>query len=463
MVNVPKIPSARPSLGRTRRDLPLLTVVRRAALVLALCCLSTAGAAPLLAETVAITGGKVHTVAGAAIEGGTVVIRDGRIAAVGRDVAVPAGARVIDASGKWVTPGLFDSNSQLGLVEISAYEETTEEAVEDDRITAAFDVLDGLDPLSTPVAVTRVDGITRAIVSPSARGSIIAGRSALIHLGGESIDPLSLVVTPRVAMVAVLGARGAQLAGGARGGAALRLREALEDARDYAANRRAWETGERREYALSRLDLEALVPVVRGEMPLALIAHKAGDLVAALRLREEYPALRLVLLGAADGWMVADRLAAAKVPVVVNPMDNIPTFDRLGTTLENAARLHRAGVDLLFGSFDAHNARNLRQAAGNAVSYGMPWEAALRAVTLAPARAWGIADRYGSLEPGKDADVVVWDGDPFELMTTAEHVFIRGEDMPRDNRQRELLERYRDLSQPMPPAYRPAQNPGQHP
>jgi imidazolonepropionase-like amidohydrolase len=417
--------------------------------------LALAGATAGAAQTIAITGGKVYPVSGPPIDGGTVVIRDGKIAAVGATVAVPAGAQVVDATGKWVTPGLFDSNSQLGLVEISAYEETTEQEVEDDRITAAFDVLDGLDPITTPVAVTRVDGITRAIVVPSAGRSIIAGRAALIHLGGDSADPLTLVVQPRVAMVAVLGARGAQLAGGSRGGAMLRLREALEDARDYAANRRAWETGERREYALSRLDLEALVPVARGEMPLAVIAQKSSDLVAALRLRDEYPGLDLVLLGAADGWTVADRLAASKVPVVVNPMENIPAFERLASTMENAARLHRAGVNVLLGSFDTHNARNLRQAAGNAVGFGMPWDAALRAVTLGPAEAWGIADRYGSLEAGKEADVVVWDGDPFELTTTAERVWIRGREMPRDNRQLDLLRRYRDLSQPLPPAYRP--------
>jgi imidazolonepropionase-like amidohydrolase len=373
---------------------------------------------------------------------------------VGAGVAVPAGARVVDAGGKWVTPGLFDSASQLGVVEISAVPATTESSLEDDRITAAFDVVDGLDPLTTPVAVTRVEGITRAAVLPQPGGSLIAGRAAVIHLGGDPVDPMSIVVKPRVAMVAVLGARGADMAGGARGGALLRLREALEDARDFAANRRAWETGERREYALSRLDLEALAPVVRGELPLAVRVDKASDIVSALRLGEEYE-LRLMILGAADGWMVAERLARARVPVIVNPMENIPDYDRLGATLENAARLHRAGVNVVFGSFDAHNARNLKQAAGNAVSYGMPWEAALRAVTLAPATAWGVADRTGSLEAGKEGDVVVWSGDPFELTTSAERVFIAGVEVPPETRQRELFRRYRDLSQPLPPAYRP--------
>ena len=163
----------------------------------------------------------------------------------------------------------------------------------------------------------------------------------------------------------------------------------------------------------------------------------------------------LLILGAADGWMVAERLAKSGVPVVINPMVNLPDYDRLGATLENAARLHRAGVDVVFGSFDAHNARNLKQAAGNAVSYGMPWEAALRAVTLGPAKAWGLDDRYGTLEAGKDADVVVWSGDPFELSTNVEHVFIAGAEVPLESRQLELFRRYRDLSGPLPPAYRP--------
>lgn len=419
----------------------------------ALALLVTAAAAPAAAETVAITGGKVYTVSGPPLENATVVIRDGKIAAVGAGLAAPAGARVVDAAGKWVTPGLFDSASQLGIVEISAVPATTESSLEDDRITAAFDVVDGLDPLTTPVAVTRVEGITRAVVLPEPGNSLIAGRAAVIHLGGDPVDPLSIVVRSRVAMMAVLGERGAGLSGGARGGAMLRLREALEDARDYAANRRAWETGERREYALSRLDLEALVPVVRGEMRLALRVDKASDIVAALRLRDEYP-LRLMILGAADGWMVADRLAESRVPVVINPMQNLPDYERLGSTLENAARLHRAGVNVVFGSFDAHNSRNLKQAAGNAVSYGMPWEAALRAVTLAPAAAWGVDERYGSLEPGKDADVVVWSGDPFELSTNVERVFIAGIEVPLESRQLELFRRYRDLSGPLPPAYR---------
>jgi imidazolonepropionase-like amidohydrolase len=246
-------------------------------------------------------------------------------------------------------------------------------------------------------------------------------------------------------MLAALGEAGAGLAGGSRSTAMLQLREALEDAADYAANRAAYNAAQRRAYVRSRLDLAALQPVLRGEIPLAVQANRASDLLAAMRLAEQYK-LRLVLLGAAEGWMVADEIARRKVPVVIKPLTNIPSFDALGATLENAGRLARAGVTVALSAFDTYNTRNLRQEAGNAIAYGMDRDAALGAVTRVPAEVWGVADRGGALEAGKDADVVVWSGDPFELTTAAEHVFIKGREVPRDTRQRQLLERYRDVT-----------------
>jgi imidazolonepropionase-like amidohydrolase len=232
------------------------------------------------------------------------------------------------------------------------------------------------------------------------------------------------------------------------------LREALQDALDYAANRRAFEQGDRREYALSRLDLEALVPVVKGELPLVVTVNRASDIESTLRLAKELK-LKLILAGVNEGWVVARQIAEAEVPVLLNPMDNLPgSFETLGASLENAARLASAGVTIAFMSGDAHNARNLKQAAGNAVANGLPWNAALAAMTAVPARLWGIADRYGTLEPGKDADVVIWDGDPLELTTFADAVFIRGREIPMTSRQLELRDRYKDLGGPLPPAYK---------
>jgi imidazolonepropionase-like amidohydrolase len=245
-------------------------------------------------------------------------------------------------------------------------------------------------------------------------------------------------------MVAALGEAGARVAGGSRSTAILRLRETLEDARDYGLNRVQYNARGRRDYARTRLDLEALQPVLTGEVPLAVQANRASDLLAAIRLANEFK-LKLVLVGGSEAWMVAGDLARARVPVVVKPLTNIPSFESLGATLENAARLSRAGVTIALASFDTQNARNLRQEAGNAIANGLDRDAALMAVTLAPAQLWGVADRVGSIEVGKDADVVIWSGDPFELSTGAESVFIKGVEMPKDTRQKALLERYRSL------------------
>lgn len=394
-------------------------------------------------ETVAITNARVLPVSGPAIERGTVVIRAGKIAAVGAGVPVPVGARVIDGSGKIVTPGWIESATQIGIVEIpSGAEGTDDQASTDKELSAAFTVVDSFNGESTVIPVTRVEGITRAVVTPVGTGHAILGQGALFDLSGSQV-PISVVKAP-VAMFANLGEAGAASEGGSRASAMLRLREALQDAVDFVRNRAAWNTAQRRPYARGRLDLEALAPVVRGEVPLAVNANRASDLLAAMRLADEFH-LKLILMGAAEGWRVATELAAHKIPVVVKPLTDIPTFDALGATLENPARLSRAGATLVLSSFDTHNARNLRQEAGNAISYGLDRDAALRAVTLEPARVWGVADRLGSLEVGKDADLVVWSGDPFELTTGAEHVFIAGREVPQDTRQKQLLEKYRVL------------------
>jgi len=392
-------------------------------------------------DTVAITNARVLPVSGPAIDRGTVLIRAGKIAAVGAEVQVPAGARVIDATGKIVTPGWIESATQIGIVEIpSGAEGSDDQASTDKDLSAAFNVVDSFNGDSTVIPVTRVEGITRAVVMPAGTGHAILGQGALFDLSGSQV-PASVVKAP-VAMFANLGEAGAASEGGSRASAMLRLREALQDALDFMRNRAAWNTAQRRPYGRGRLDLEALGPVVRGELPLAINANRASDLLAAIRLGDEFH-LKLILMGAAEGWRVADELAARKVPVVVKPLTDIPSFDALGATLENPARLSKAGVTLVLSSFDTHNARNLRQEAGNAISNGLDRDAALRAVTLEPARVWGVADRVGSLEVGKDADLVVWSGDPFELTTGAERVFISGREMSRDTRQKQLFEKYR--------------------
>jgi imidazolonepropionase-like amidohydrolase len=377
------------------------------------------------------------------IDKGTVLIRGGKIVAVGANVVVPAGARIVDAAGKIVTPGFLESATQIGIVEIPlGAEGTDDQASTDKELSAAFNVVDSFNGDSAVIPVTRVEGITRAVVAPTGTGHVILGQGAMFDLTGAQA-PESIVKAP-VAMFANLGEAGAASEGGSRASAMLRLREALQDALDFSRNRVAWSNAQRRPYARGRLDMEALGPVVRGELPVAINANRASDLLAAMRLADEFH-LKLILMGAGEGWRVAAELAAHKVPVVVKPLTDIPTFEALGATLENPARLAKAGVAIVLSSFDTHNARNLRQEAGNAISYGLDRDVALRAVTLEPARVWGVADRLGSLEAGKDADLVVWSGDPFELTTGPERVFIAGREMSKDTRQRQLFEKYRVL------------------
>jgi imidazolonepropionase-like amidohydrolase len=393
---------------------------------------------------VAITRARLWPGSGPAIDAGTLVIQGGKIVAVGADVTVPAGATIIDGTSKVVTPGFIESSTNLGIVEISlSAEGTADQATTDQDLGAAFTVVDAFNPASTAIPVTRVEGVTRALVVPGGTRHLMQGQAALFDLTGDHV-PASVTQAP-AAMLAALGERGAGLAGGSRASAMLRLREVLQDARDFTRNRTAWNTRQRRDYARGRLDLEALRPVVAGDPPLAIQANRASDLLAAMRLGDEFK-LTLILIEAAEGWMVADEIAQRKIPVVVKPLTNVPSFDALNASLENAARLQAAGVEVVLSAFDTHRAGTLRQEVGNAIAYGMDREAALRAVTITPARVWGVSATTGSLEAGKDADVVIWSGDPFELTTQAERVFIRGREMPKETRQTELLERYRTIA-----------------
>jgi imidazolonepropionase-like amidohydrolase len=394
------------------------------------------------AQTFAITNARIHTMTGATIERGTVVVRDGRIEAVGAAVTVPQGVRVIDGNGRTVTPGFLDSYTSLGIVEIGAIAGTNDAATTEDRFTAAFNVMDAINPLASPIPVTRVEGITRAIVAPGNGSSLIAGQSVLIDLGEARVA--EMVLRNPAAVHVALGEAGSAMAGGSRAAALMELREAFADARDFAQNRTAWQENRRRDYSLSRLDLEALQPVLEREIPLVITVHRASDILSVLRFAEVQN-VRLVIAGGSEAWMVAADLAAADVPVIINPLTNIPGFQNMAITFENAARLHAAGATILFASFDAHNARNLKQFAGNAVSYGLPHDAALAAVTSNPARVWGVSESYGTIAAGMDADLVVWSGDPFELLTNVEYVFIRGNEVEMQTRQTELLARYRTL------------------
>jgi imidazolonepropionase-like amidohydrolase len=407
------------------------------------CALVSVLASAAAAQVIAIEGGTVHTMVGVPIAGGTVLIRDGRIAEVGNSVAVPAGAIRIDAEGRIVTPGFFDSGTNLGLIEIEAVDASNDvrAPTQEDLVAAGFRVADGLNPSSMVIPVTRIAGVTTAMSRP--QGGLFAGQGAIIDLLGETRQ--AMMVRDPAAMFASLGEAARGAVQGARGGTTMLFREVLADARAYGENREQFESGAYRELSVDRVDLEALQPVLAGEIPLVVEAHRASDIRTVLELAREY-GFRPVVYGGTEAWMVAEELAAQRVPVIVKVLQNLPeSFEKLGATYENAGRLARAGVQVAITTGDTFRSFTLRQEAGNAVAHGMDPSEALRAVTLYPAQIWGVAEDYGSLEAGKVANVVVWDGDPLELLTPVTNLIIRGQEVPLVSRETLLRDRYMRL------------------
>ena len=392
------------------------------------------------AQPIAIVGGKVHPVSGPVIENGTVLIDGGTITAIGASVPLPVGARVIDAKGKWVTPGLINALTTLGLNEVDAVDAANDASAKgEEGVAAALRVWEGLNPGTPLWAPARNEGITSVVAVPT--GGLIAGQAAFLDTAGDT--RAALIRRAPVAMVASLAS---QTAGAtSRGDLLLRLRQVLDDARTYGTKKVAFERAATRRFVVSQIHLEALQPVLAGKVPLLVAVDRAADIQALLDLAREQR-IRVIVRGGAEAWRVAPALAAAKVPVLVGAQENIPlSFDTLGARQENAALLRRAGVAVIVtaGAIETFNVRNVRQHAGNAVAYGLAWDEALRAVTLAPAEVFGVADTVGSLAVGKVANVVIWSGDPFEFTTRVEHVLIRGVEALAPSRQDQLSDRYR--------------------
>jgi len=405
---------------------------------------------PAVAQSLAITGGTVYPVSGPAIPKGTVLIVDGRITAVGPDLPIPAGATVVDATGKWVTPGLFNAQTSLGLTEVGSGGNANETSADgQDQVAASFQPWLAYNPRSVLIPSNRDYGVTTVAVWPD--GNLVAGQGAVIDLGGATLAE-ALVQAP-VGMFGRLEGNGS--AGvGARGELIGKLKELLDDTRVFMKNRSAYDAAKLRAFAFRRVDLEAMIPVVTGRLPLVLAVDQAADILTALELARSYQ-LKLVLYGAAEGWMVAPQIAAARVPVMAGAMNNVPrSFTSLGSRQDNPALLRRAGVQVVLignagGDEELFNVRNIRFEAGNAVGYGMTWDDALAAVTQAPASVFGVSDRVGTLQAGREGNVVVWSGDPFEFATRAEHVYVRGVEDTAPSRQEILTERYKTL----PPSY----------
>jgi imidazolonepropionase-like amidohydrolase len=401
-------------------------------------------AIPALAQTVAITGGKVVIGDGSApIEDGTVVFTNGRVVAAGRGVAVPAGATVIDAKGKWVTPGIVAGFSRLGLAGVDAVDPSNDARANKSMFNAALDVAPAINPTVAAIAINRAAGVTRAIVSPDTGDAIFAGQGAVIDTGND----VAPVTKAKLFQFVEFGEAGARLSGGSRTALFVNFRNALAEASDAAR-------GVFRDDAmLKRVDAQALIPVVNGQTRLLIHVESATDILAVLTLKRDYPLINIVLVGVTEGWRVASQIAAAKVPVIASALNDLPSsFDQIAATQSNVGRMKAAGVTLAIGMIDDDDTRQAQlsmQYAGNLVALnkvpgatGLNWNDAFAAITSKPAEVIGMGAEIGSLRVGRRGDVVIWDGDPLEVTSAVEKVWIDGVAQPLETRQTRLRARY---------------------
>jgi len=412
--------------------------------VKALCIAWTAAAAfcvagGALAQDLLIRGARVHTAAAAGtLEKADVLVHNGRIAEVGNGLAVPAGAAVIEAQGRALTPGLFGGLTQIGVEEVSLESSTVDEEL---ALTAPawqhqwrpeFDVTRAFNPRSTPAAVARVEGVTWTLVSPLSDTSVVAGQGAAMLLDGAADTALPGSRT----LFLHWGAAADAGSGGSRAAQYMLFDQAIREVR---------EPGTAGEGALLQPEGRAALKSYLAGGRVVFRATRASDIRQVIRYAKRH-GMKPVIAGGDEAWMVAPELAAEGVPVVLNALDNLPaSFDRLGARLDNARLLHEAGVRIAFSTDDGHMARKNRQLAGSAVAHGLPWEAALAAITSGAADIFGIAGERGRIEKGQAADLVLWSGDPLEVTSVAEQVWIAGRAVEMRSRQTELAERYLEL------------------
>ena len=418
----------------TRRLLPGAAL----ALLFVACCTATFAAdSPAASRTLLIRNATVHAATddGRPLPATDLLLRDGRIAAIGPRLAAPADAAVIEAAGRPITPGIFGGLGRIGLEEIGLESSTGDYAQRLGQMRPEFDVTLAYNPESMSLGIHRANGITFSVLAPSSEsgGSLVSGLGAVVALDG------SAPAAPR-ALFVDLGGDANRLAGGSRAAQFMLLRQAIVEAR---APNLVMVHDER---LLTPSGRQVLLEFLQGSGPFVFDVDRAADIrqVIALAQREK---LRAVIRGGVEAWRVGAELAAAKIPVILDPLENLPySFDGLGASLESAARLHAAGVVIAFSmrSAEVHDAGKLRQAAGNAVAHGLPWPAALAAVTRAPAEIFGAGERFGVLAPGRVADLVLWSGDPLDVTSLPDLVVAGGVVQPAQSRHTALRDRYQE-------------------
>jgi imidazolonepropionase-like amidohydrolase len=409
-------------------------------------------AAPAVAAPIAITGATAHTARGEeVIRNATIIIDNGRITAIGAGLAIPAGATVIDAKGQPVTPGIVAVPSDLGLTEVGGVRETSDGSARTSTYSAALDMAAAINPGSLHFAIYRMAGVTRAAAVPDSGNAVFGGQGAVVSLA----DNGPTVTRPRAFQYVELGEAGARLAGGSRPAAYAQLIDLLDAAKRLAANPAVSVGGDDSGSLVKRRDVEALLPVLSGAQSLMVHVERASDILEVLKLKARYPAIRPVLVGAREAWLVAAQIARAGVPVITHSLYDLPDdFEGLAASRNNAGHLQAAGVTVVLGPLGGVGGTtpvNLPGYAGNAVGQGtvpggkgLTKGQALASITANPARVLGLADT-GTLEVGKRADIVLWDGDPLELMSTPVAVWIDGAAQPMTSRQTLLAQRYKAL------------------
>ena len=419
-----------------------------------------------------LKGGKLLTVSHGTIENGVLVMQNGKITAVGAasSVKIPKDARVIDATGMTIYPGLIDSEDNLGLTEISAEQSTNDLVEPSDEIMPHMHVYDAFHAESELIPVTRLNGVTNALIAPDNKDTL-PGQDSFVQLAGTS--SVDMVLIRDIAMP--LNFTGDQRRNESwekrkfpqtRMGMAAQLRQAFLDAQDYAQH---WADYEKKKAEAAQktddkdkkgddkdkdkdkkpptapkrdLKLEALLPYLQGKKPIVLAAEEANDLQTAVSLAHEFN-LKFVLNHVSHSQSVLDYVAGLKVPVIVGPIYEDPKpFERYDAVYSLPAQLYKRGVKIVFASYDAHNVRNLPYQAGYATAFGLPYDEALKAITLNAAETWGVADQLGSLDAGKTANVVMANGDPLDVRTDVKQVFIAGQEIPMTSRQTRLRDQY---------------------
>jgi imidazolonepropionase-like amidohydrolase len=430
-------------------------------------CLALSLAFPLwsqpAANTYAIKGAKIYTLAGPAIDNGTVVIRDGKIAAIGANIAIPGDAQVIDAAGLEIYPGMFDPITQIGLNEVGAVSATV-----DARELGAFNpeliAATAVNPASAHIPVTRASGITEVIAVPgiggfdSEGGGVITGQASAFNLAGWTMEEMQ--INRQVAMVLnwpSIDARSFDFSTFSFkekpfAEAKKEYEKSVNEISDWLVRARHYSQAKEKgspDLFLRDLKLESLVPVVEGKLPVLVVADEARDIRNAVDFCTKQN-LKMILASGSESWKVKDLLKEKKIPVILGPTERLPEKqdDPYDKPMTQPAELNAAGIPFAFASFGTSFSRRLSQYAGTAVGYGLPHDEALKAVMLNAAQIFGLADQLGTLEPGKLANIIVTTGDPLEIQTQVRYLFIKGQLTSTDNRHRDLYEQYRKRPAP---------------